>query len=102
MHLFRQGYRRRDARATKPAITADQRRLYRKSPTAGSADLIVFGLHWKVEPPIPFHGNEIADSGARRQIKEFQRCVLKTAANRAAPVREAVISVPTRSRSRTR
>lgn len=32
----------------------------------------------------------------------FQRCVFKTAANRVAPVREAVISVPTRSRSRTR
>jgi hypothetical protein len=32
----------------------------------------------------------------------FQRCVFKTATNRVAPVREAVISVPTRSRSRTR
>jgi hypothetical protein len=31
-----------------------------------------------------------------------QRCVFKTEANRTAPVREAVISVPTRSRSRTR
>jgi hypothetical protein len=32
----------------------------------------------------------------------FQRCVFNSAASRAAPVREAVISVPTRSRSRTR
>jgi len=32
----------------------------------------------------------------------FQRCVFNNAANRAAPEREAVISLPTRSRSPTR
>jgi hypothetical protein len=32
----------------------------------------------------------------------YDRWVFKTAANRPAPLREAVISVPTRSRSRTR
>jgi hypothetical protein len=37
-----------------------------------------------------------------RECSEFQPCVFKIAANRAAPVREAVISVPSRSRSRTR
>ena len=36
------------------------------------------------------------------RIPSFQRFVFTTAASRAAPVREAVISVPTRSRNRTR
>jgi hypothetical protein len=46
--------------------------------------------------------SELPQTHPRKKVREFQRCVFKTAANRAAPVREAVISVPTRSRSRTR
>ena len=34
--------------------------------------------------------------------RSFQRCLLNTAASRAAPVREAVISVPIRSRKHRR
>ena len=53
---------------------------------------------------LPEYLEQVQNYSARQtgQVTEFQRCVFKTAANRAAPVREAVISVPTRSRSRTR
>ena len=55
-----------------------------------------------VTSPGDHSASELPQTHPRKKVREFQRCVFKTAANRAAPVREAVISVPTRSRSRTR
>jgi len=53
-------------------------------------------------PYVNKQGARILLSEPSRQGRAVQRCVFKTAANRDAPVREAVISVPTRSRSCTR
>jgi len=55
----------------------------------------------------PVNRNKIcyAVFGRREPVigrRSFQGCVFSTAASRAAPVREAVISVLARSRSRTR